>query len=281
MHSTASDGEDAPEVLAGRCADAGLTTVALTDHNSTANVAAMTRACRALGVEVIPACEISTTWQGREHHVLAYHVPLDDPAFTGRLDHVRAEDLARSRRWVENAAAAGVEVTWEMVEERIGADRVPPFALLSRLLADAGGEGSPLRDPSRRQGSMYAEWFAPGRPWATEPPWQPSPHEAIAWVREAGGVPVLAHPGATLHGVDPAEAIAELAAAGLGAVEAWTTWHNEETSLRYAGLAAAAGLPVTAGADYHGPLVKSFVRSPGQVTHNGPEVLDGLSRARR
>lgn len=277
MHSTASDGEDTPEVLAGRCAAAGLTTVALTDHNSVAHVARMQSACAGHGIGVVPACEISTVWEGREHHCLAYFVPLDDPGFTARIERVRAADEARSRRWVENAAGGGVAITWEMVEERLGAGRVPPFALLSRLLLEAGGERSPLTGAG---GSLYSTWFAPGSPWATEPPWQPSPHEAIAWVREAGGVPVLAHPGATLQGVEPEAALSELAGAGLGGVEAWTTWHKPATAERYAALGAALGLAVTAGADYHGPTVKAFVGSPGQVDHNGPEVLDALERAR-
>lgn len=280
MHTTASDGEDSPETLAARCAEAGLQTVALTDHNSTANVKRMQAACAERGIDVVQACEISTSWNGKEHHCLAYFVPLDDPVFSARIERVRAEDLARSRRWVDNAAGAGVAITWEHVEAHLGADRVPPFSLLSKLLLEAGGEQSPLADPGARPGGLYAQWFAPGRAWSTDPPWQPTPQQAISWVREAGGVPVLAHPGATLGGLDPEAALRELAEAGLGGVEAWTTWHTEETSQRYAALAAKLELVVTAGADYHGPVVKPFVKAPGQVSHNGPEVLDALEAAR-
>jgi predicted metal-dependent phosphoesterase TrpH len=280
MHTTASDGEDTPEELAARCAAAGLSTVALTDHNSTANVTRMRSACATHGIEVVPACEISTSWNGKEHHCLAYFVPLDDPVFNARIERVRAEDLARSRRWVDNAATAGVAITWDQVEARLGADRVPPFSLLSRLLLEAGGEATPLAASRAKGGSLYGEWFAPGRPWATEPPWQPSPPEAIAWVREAGGVVVLAHPGATLGSLDPEAALRELAGAGLGGVEAWTTWHSEATALSYAELGARLELAVTAGADYHGPVVKPHVKSPGQVTHNGPDVLERLEAAR-
>ena len=127
---------------------------------------------------------------------------------------------------------------------------------------------------------MWPDWFAPGRPLAAEPPYQPELPEAIDWVREAGGVPVLAHPGATLGDIDPESAFAELRDQGLGAVEAWTTWHKPEQSERFAALAGAAGLPVTAGADFHGPTVKPFVKDVGQVTHNGPEVLTALLRSR-
>jgi predicted metal-dependent phosphoesterase TrpH len=280
MHTTASDGEDSPEALAARCAEARLHTVALTDHNTTQNVKRMQAACAEHAIDVVHACEISTSWNGREHHCLAYFVLPDDPVFTARIERVRAEDLARSRRWVENAAAAGVPITWELVEARLGADRVPPFSLLSRLLLEVSGDDSPLAENRAKGGNLYAQWFAKGRPWATEPPWRPSPQEAISWVREAGGVPVLAHPGATMGELDPEAALSELAAAGLGGVEAWTTWHKEATSERYAALARKLDLAITAGADYHGPVVKAFVKAPGQVTHNGPEVLDALEAAR-
>ncbi|HEY2703209.1 MAG TPA: PHP domain-containing protein [Candidatus Dormibacteraeota bacterium] len=280
MHTTASDGDLEPEELVGRCAGAGLTTIAVTDHNSTVHVTRARAESDRLGLELIPACEISTRWQEREHHLLAYFVPLDDPVFQGRIERVRSADLARSRRWVDNAAAEGLGITWEAVEAVVGADRVPPFAVLRRLLLEAAaGDGRMLPYASAPH-RLFSDWFAAGKPLATEAPWQPELPEAIAWVREAGGVPVLAHPGATLGQIDPEAAFAELAAGGLGGVEAWTTWHTPETGERFAGLAAAAGLTVTAGADFHGPTVKPHVLAPGQVSHNGPEVLEGLHHAR-
>ena len=274
MHSTASDGEEVPERLAERCRDAGLRTIALTDHNSLRHVVRMTGACAEAGIDVIPACEISADWRGREHHCLAYFVPLDDPVFAERIERVRQSDLARSRRWVENAVADGVGVSWDSVVEEVGEDRVPPFAYLARVLAASG-------DPRLGgRGGMWGEWFAPGKPWATDDPWRPSLPEAIAWVREAGGVPVLAHPGATLGDLDPTEAFADLRDAGLLGVEAWTTWHKREASERFEEAARSAGLAVTAGADYHGPLVKPFVREPGQVEHNDASRLRELEAAR-
>jgi predicted metal-dependent phosphoesterase TrpH len=280
MHTNASDGDLEPEELVARCAAAGLGTIAVTDHNSTVHVARAASGCEERGLELIPACEISTRWQGREHHLLAYFVPLDDPVFQGRIEAVRRADLDRSRRWVDNAAAEGFALTWEAVEAAVGADRVPPFAVIRRLLLEAGAADARLLPCVSAPQRLFGEWFAAGRPLATDPPWQPELPEAIGWVREAGGVPVLAHPGATLGDIDPEGAFAELAGEGLGGVEAWTTWHRPETSERLAALASAAGLAVTAGADFHGPTVKPHVLNPGQVSHNGPEVLEGLHEAR-
>jgi predicted metal-dependent phosphoesterase TrpH len=281
MHTVASDGELEPEALVERCADAGLGVIAVTDHNSMASVPRAQAACDARDIELVHACEISTRWQGREHHCLAYFVPLDDARFRERIDRVRRADLERSRRWIENAAAQDFPITWAMVEERCGADRVPPFALLRSLLLEVTA-GDPRMDACRgeRPANLWADWFAPGRPLATEPPWQPELPEAIAWVREAGGVPVLAHPGASLGPLDPETTFAELRGEGLGGVEAWTTWHKPEQSQRFEVLARAAGLEVTAGADFHGPVVKPFVRAPGQVEHNDGEVIAGLMRER-
>ena len=280
MHTTASDGDLEPEELVARCATAGLGTIAVTDHNSTVHVTRAGEECGRRGLELIAACEISTRWQGSEHHLLAYFVPLDDPTFQGRIESVRRSDLERSRRWVDNAAAEGFAITWAQVEEAVGPDRVPPFAVLRRLLLEGATGDARLLAYSSAPQRLYGELFAPGKPLATEPPFQPSLPEAIGWVRAAGGVPVLAHPGATLGDLDPEAALGELAGEGLGGVEAWTTWHRQETSERFAALGAAVGLAVTAGADFHGPTVKPHVLGPGQVTHNGPEVLEALHEAR-
>lgn len=280
MHTVASDGDLEPEALVARCAEQGLDVIAVTDHNATRNVARARTACEERGMELVPACEISTRWQDREHHLLAYFVPLDDPVFAERIERVRAADLERSRRWVANAQREGFGLAWEAVEALVGPDRVPPFALLGRALLDAAGEDSRLAPYRENRGRLFADWFARDKPLSTEAPYQPELPEAIAWVRQAGGVPVLAHPGATLGGIDPEAAFAELGGDGLGGVEAWTTWHRPEQSEQFAALAEAAGLAVTAGADFHGPTVKPFVANPGQVTHNGAEVLDGLLRQR-
>ncbi len=280
MHTVASDGDLTPEELVARCAEVGLTTVAVTDHNSTQSVRRAAEACAERGMELIPGCEISTHWHDREHHLLAYFVPLDDPVFSARLERVRQADLERSRRWVANAEREGFAVRWADVEALVGPDRVPPFALLGRVLVEAAGDDPRLAPYRESRGRLYNDWFSAGRPLATEAPYQPALEEAIGWVREAGGVPVLAHPGATLGSLDPEAAFAELGGEGLGGVEAWTTWHKPEQSERFEAMARAAGLAVTAGADFHGPTVKAFVANPGQVTHNGPEVIDGLLRAR-
>jgi 3',5'-nucleoside bisphosphate phosphatase len=280
MHTVASDGDLTPEELVARCAEQGLTTIAVTDHNSTANVARAAAACAERGMELIQACEISTRWEGREHHLLAYFVPLDDPVFAERIEGVRQADLDRSRRWVANASREGFALRWEDVEALAGPDRVPPFAVLGRALVEACGDDPRMAPYRESRGRLFVDWFAGGKPLSTEPPYQPELPEAIAWVREAGGVPVLAHPGATLGSLDPEQAFSALGGEGLGGVEAWTTWHKPEQSERFAAMAAACGLAVTAGADFHGPTVKPFVTSPGQVTHNGAEVVEGLLRAR-
>jgi predicted metal-dependent phosphoesterase TrpH len=279
MHTVASDGDLEPEQLVARCAEQGLTTIAVTDHNSTRNVGRAQRAAEEHGVEVIPACEISTRWRDREHHLLAYFVPLDDPTFQQRIERVRQADLGRVRRWAENAAREGFTLRWEDVEAAAGPDRVPPFAVFGRVLVEQNAADPRLAPYRESRGRLFADWFAGDRPLATERSYQPELPEAIDWVLSAGGVPVLAHPGATLGDIDPEAAFAELGAEGLRGIEAWTTWHRPEQSERYAALAEAAGLTVTAGADFHGPTVKPFVANPGQVTHNGPEVRDGLLRA--
>lgn len=281
LHSRASDGDYGPVELAERCAAAGLASVALTDHNTMRNVPAARRAFAARGVELIPGVEISTRWRDGEHHLLALWAPLDDPPFAARIEAVRQSDLARSRRWVGNAVAAGMRMEWDALEERVGADRVPPFAVLSSMLIELNPADERLAPFREHRGGVWNALFAPGRELHTEPPDLPDLVEAIRWVRDAGAVPVLAHPARTFAASDGMEEIlGTLRDAGLAGVEAWTPHHGHGVGARIHAIARSCGLAVSAGADYHGPTVKPFVRAPGAVTHNDDELLDELAAQR-
>ena len=121
LHSSASDGSDPPSEVVRRAAELGFSAVALTDHDTMAGVPEAMAAGAASGVEVIPACEISTLDGERQIDILAYGPSPDDVAFTAVLAHVRGGRLGRAFGMVERLNALGHAVPWERVLQIAGA----------------------------------------------------------------------------------------------------------------------------------------------------------------
>ncbi|WP_214415975.1 PHP domain-containing protein [Sphaerisporangium fuscum] len=244
-HSTASDGTDTPAELMGKAAGAGLDVVAITDHDTTAGWAAAAEALPP-GLTLVRGAELSARWYGDGPgvglHLLVY---LFDPAHEGlsaEMARVRESRETRARRMVELLNADGIDVT------------------LAEVLADAPGGtvGRPhIAHALMRRGLVGSVDEAFGPEWLGRryrlPKDDIDVFTAVRLAREAGGVPVLAHPRAGRRGhIVPDSLIAELAAAGLWGVEAGHADHTPEDREHVRSLARDLGLRVTGSSDYHG-----------------------------
>jgi 3',5'-nucleoside bisphosphate phosphatase len=244
-HSTASDGTDPPAEVMRRARAAGLDVVALTDHDT---LAGHGRARQALppGLALVPGMELSCRLGGRSVHLLAYHV---DPAHTGLAEQLRAitaDRLRRGRDMVAKLRDLGVDITWDQVAA-IAGDGVVARPHIARAMVAAGAIARPEQ-------AFTPEWIgAGGRAYVSR--YALDPEEAIRLVSAAGGVSVLAHPGAAQRGwVIGDAAVERLAGAGLAGLEVYHPDHDEAQRLRLAGLAAALGLVASGGSDDHGSL---------------------------
>jgi 3',5'-nucleoside bisphosphate phosphatase len=245
VHSTASDGTVPPGNLMRLAGEAGLSVVALTDHDTFAGWPTATAALPP-GMTLLPGVEVSARWHGTVPgiglHLLAY---LPDPRhgeLSAALRRVRENRAGRARRMVELLKAGGIDVSWEEV------------------LADAAGApvGRPhLAQALIRRGLVgtVSEAFAPEWLGARYrlPKEDLEVFAALELIRAAGGVPVFAHPLAHRRGrVVPDHVIGEMAAAGLAGLEADHPDHGPAERARARELAAAHGLFVTGSSDFHG-----------------------------
>ncbi|MFI2606483.1 PHP domain-containing protein [Kitasatospora sp. NPDC018619] len=268
LHTRCSDGDETPAELARRCVAAGLRVAAVTDHDTVAGVAAFERAAGGR-LTVVPACEVTTEWRGRETHCLAYFVDPGDEAFRRRIGRLHDAELAWWGAWTDRARALGVPLDRAGVERRLGGGRVAFVDDYLALLLEAARDDprfAPYADGEDRFARLAADWCRPGQPLYVEHPVMPGLVEVLSWVEQAGGVAVLAHPGRLTAGLDAAEAAAllePLRAAGLAGLEVWTSWHTPADSTRLAAVAERLGLVATAGSDYHGTRVKPWAPSPG------------------
>ena len=240
MHTTASDGTLAPAALVDRVHAAGIRTMSVTDHDTMAGVPEAAEAAAARGIEFLPGIEITAVCDGRDVHMLGYFL---DPA-PASLDRFLVDQLddrvRRAREMGEKLAALGVPIPIErLIEKASAAGRALARPVVARALVEAGHCAAPQE--------AFDRWLADGGP-AYVARRGASPAEVVRLVAAAGGLASLAHPGLLKRD----ELIPELAAAGLGAIEAFHSDHDAAAASRYQRLADRHGLAVSGGSDFHG-----------------------------
>jgi len=260
-HTRASDGLHTPTELVQMARDKGLEAVAVTDHDTVAGVSEAVAVGRQLGVDVLPGVEISTLYEGVEVHVLGYAVDIEDPVFLRRLEELRNVRDVRNRMIVERLQQLGIDIHLDEVyaKRQYGGNVGRPH--IAAELVELG--------VVRTIAEAFDRFLAQGRP-AYVPRPKLDPAEAIAVVKAAGGVPVLAHPG--LIGDD--RLVRAAIAAGVMGIEAYHTDHSELQQEFYARWGRDAGLVVTGGTDSHGPGGTRTV-VPGSVSV-GMDVVEKL-----
>jgi predicted metal-dependent phosphoesterase TrpH len=222
---------------------AGLGVIALTDHDTVAGHPAA-RAALPAGLTLVPGMELSCRLDGHSVHLLGYLFDPADPDLAEECARIRDSRLQRAREMVERLAELGVPVTWEQVRA-IAGDGVVGRPHVARAMVEAGVIDTPDR-------AFGPDWIGDGGR-AHVARYALDPARAIALIRAAGGVAVLAHPRARGWPV-PDEVIAGLAAAGLSGVEVWHPDQDRDQRRHLQDLAARLGLVASGGSDDHGEL---------------------------
>ena len=242
-HTLHSDGERAPEALLAEAAQAGITVLAVTDHDTVAGIADSRRAADRLGIRLVAGIEISAEFHGREVHLLGHLLDSEARALTDLQRVFLEERRERMEQMVRRAQELGMKITLEQVVAQSGGENLgrPHLAL---ALARAG-YAEDVDDAFRRFLHDRAPlWIDRRRLPAAE---------AIALVHRAGGTASLAHPGT--NRISEQE-LKVLAADGLDAVEALHPEHVPNQAEAYQRWASGLGLLVTAGSDFHGPRMQ-------------------------
>jgi predicted metal-dependent phosphoesterase TrpH len=261
VHSSASDGTDAPAEVIRRATAAGLDILALTDHDTQAGMAEA-RAALPARLTLVPGMELSCKIDVQEEsapaasvhypgqrsvHLLAFLFDPQDPELATETARVRDDRLYRAKAMVTRLQELGVNVSWEQVT-RIAGDGVVGRPHIARAMAEAGAIAQP-------SDAFTPEWIADGgRAYVDR--YAIGVERAVALVRAAGGVPVLAHPRSPGYEV-PDEVIARLAAGGLAGLEVHHPDHDDPERARLIATAGDLGLVITGGSDDHGSFNNS------------------------
>jgi predicted metal-dependent phosphoesterase TrpH len=246
LHSTASDGRLDPESLVRHAQDCGVRMMALTDHDTTAGLSAAAAAAAGLGMAFVPGIELSADWRGRCIHVLGLAI---DPCATGlergilRLAGERERRAVEIARRLDAAGAPGTEAL-RRIREQTG---LPTRTHFARMLSELGFAHS--------MAEAFERYLGHGRPAAVKSDW-PALAEALAWILDAGGVAVLAHPlRYKLSGGARRELAREFKALGGAAAEVVCGGASPAQIEQAASLVLRTGLAGSVGSDFHDPAI--------------------------
>jgi predicted metal-dependent phosphoesterase TrpH len=236
-HTIFSDGALTPEAVVARAVERSLAALAITDHDSVEGLEPA-RLAAGSALELVPGIEVSSSLEGADLHILGYYIDPEDPQLNEALGRFREERVRRMQSMVERLSELGVGVDLDVVLELAGPGVVGRPHLAEALVR--AGQVETADEAFRRFIGARGEAYVP-RP-------RFHPERAIALIHAAGGVSVLAHPGAALSDL----VVERLASAGLRGVEVWHPQHGAASVRRFRGLARKLGLLETGGSDYHG-----------------------------
>jgi predicted metal-dependent phosphoesterase TrpH len=235
-HSTASDGARTPAEVVRAGKAAGLSALALTDHDSIDGVDAARSEGSLVGLQVVTGVELSAVEGSVETHMLGLHL-AELEELEKRLVQLRAMRVNRAQRIVERLNAIGVKISFESVLKHAGDGAVGRPHIARAVVA--AGWAADLREAFERYLGNGKTAFVPKETLALS--------EAIQIIHRAGGVAVLAHPGSLTR-----DRVAALAALGLDGLEVLHPSHSWEDSQRLDAYATEFNLVRSGGSDWHG-----------------------------
>jgi predicted metal-dependent phosphoesterase TrpH len=251
-HSTVSDGQLPPAEVVAQAWEAGVTTLALTDHDAVTGVAEAAKAAEQLGVELVPAIEMSCVHEYAEDlHICGYWV--DVGAIGPACERAQRERVSRAEEIIGRLNNWGFEVKLEDAVAEAG----DALSIGRPHIARAAGATGDL-------GPFFEEYLVPGGKAFVPRRW-PTAEQAIALIHEAGGTAVIAHPYWDIEDRDEVDDL--IRSLGTDGVEVFYPSHSEEQTAHLLELCEELELIPTASSDYHGPTHKTFAKFGAYETY--------------
>ncbi len=253
-HSTVSDGELEPAAVVGAAADAGVTTLALSDHDAVAGVSEAARAADEHEIALVPAVEMSCVHEYADDlHVLGYWIDLE--AIAPSCERAQQERVSRAGEIVERLRSFGFQLT---LDDAI-AESGDALSVGRPHIARAAGA------KPEEMGSFFAEYLVPGAKAFVPRRW-PTAEQAVGLIHEAGGVAVVAHPYWDVKDPDQVETL--ITSLDVQGIEVFYPDHDRTQTEHLLRICSARGLTPTGSSDFHGPGHKTFSRFGAYSTYD-------------
>lgn len=244
-HSVISDGTLTPEALAARAKANGVELWALTDHDEIGGQARAAAAARDHGMSYLTGTEISITFIGKTVHIVGLGFDVDDPRLVEGLAKTRGGRGQRARDMAAGLAQVGIVGAYEGALKYAGNHDLISRTHFARFLVEHGA----CKDTNE----VFRKYLTEGKPGYVEHRWA-TLRDAVGWIRQAGGVAVVAHPARYKFSANEEYALfSEFKDHGGRAVEVVTGSHSPAEYVTYADTAREFGLAASRGSDFHSP----------------------------
>ncbi len=273
VHSNKSDGSFSPEELVSYAIEKGLSAFALSDHDTTEGIEAAVQAAKGTGIEVIPAIEFSTEYEGKDIHILGLYIDYSGKEFKKYLKDFQDSRDLRNRKMCEKLTEHGVPVTYEEMREYFPGS-VLTRAHYAKYMWEKGFVKS-MSEAFDRYIGDHAPCFLPRE--------KVTPMQAVELILRAGGVPILAHP-VLYHLSDERldKLVAQLKGVGLAGIEAIYSTYTSSEERQMRALADKYDLLISGGSDFHGTTKPSLDLGCGYGKLCIPyDILENIKEYRR
>ncbi len=237
VHTVASDGKFTPREVVMLAKKLGLAGIAITDHDSVDGIEEGLAAAEEAGIDLIPGVEISSVSDDRDVHILGYWLDWRSPEFRQCMLRQQQARVTRMEEIIKKLRQNGVAISQARVEEIAGGNSVGRPHIAQAMMEK--GYVKSIAD-------AFAHWLAPGGK-AFVPRQNLTPEGAVALIRQAGGVAVIAHPGETAMD----DKLAGWVQAGARGMEVYHPKHDAADEEKYGKMAQELGLFYTGGSDFH------------------------------
>lgn len=244
-HSNISDGLLAPAQVAARASANGVELWALTDHDEVGGIAQARQAAQEHGMHYVPGVEISVTWASQTVHIVGLRIDETNPALVQGLAATRNGRERRAREIAAELEAIGIPGAFEGALRHVGNPDLMSRTHFARYIVEIG------RCADTKE--VFRDYLCEGKPGYVPHRWA-TLGEAVGWIRDAGGVAVIAHPGRYQYSELQFDALFdEFKQHGGLAIEVTTGSHTPDQYEEYARVARRFGFLASIGSDFHGP----------------------------
>lgn len=264
MHSNVSnDGEFSPQKLMELCSENSIKVAALADHNSVRGIKDAKIHADKLGVKLIPAIELDCSFKDVDLHVLGYGINPSYPSFAKVEKDVEGQEVATSQKRIELVKSIGISFDYDEVMKLSPNGAVTGEMIAEAALKDENNKDNALMRPFYPGGNrsdnpyvnFYWDFCSKGKD-AYVPMTFMSLSDAIQLIKNAGGIPVLAHPGNNVK--ENLELLNEIILSGIVGMEVYSSYHSQEQIKFYSKQAEKYNLIKTLGSDFHGKTKPSI-----------------------
>ncbi len=238
IHTTASDGRLSPQEVVSQAAHAGLSYIAITDHDTVAAHIELRTGSAIAKLSIIPGIEFSTDLPRHEVHILGYFIDIDNNKLSDQLDVILNDRLRRSRLIVDKLNKLGYSLDYNKVLAIAGQAKSVGRPHIAKALVES--------DYFKTVTEAFKHVLAKNGP-AYVPHYKLTPEQVIKLIEQAGGIAILAHPG--LIGDD--SLVIDLIRSGIQGLEVYYPEHDQAMTAKYLAIANKYNLKITGGSDFH------------------------------